>query len=1088
MASASNKDVSRDQLSTVRPELIKRTTGAVLKGLLDKLQAHSPPVINNEEAGEILQRSSVEQDQVRSLVDVVVKKGNKACEILLSYLKELDIYLYQDLDIAPLTDQGRDGTEMSLLKQTVQSIFREKFLLIAQDLETGKKQKLQDIFTDLCIIEGPRGVNDEHELSGMRPRLNETRTTSTNIKTVKLSDIFSDHYVTGKPVKKVLTLGIAGSGKTFAVQKFVLDWAEETQNQNIHLVFVLPFRQLNMHTDKDYSLFDLLQKLYPDCEELIKAFGNRKDLILFILDGLDESRLELFKTSTSDPTKKTSIAELITSLITGDLLSSALIWVTSRPAAANKKLQDRFDLVTEIQGFSERQREEYFERVIPGRAEEIIAHLKSKRSLFIMCHIPVFCHITAVVLGGDKGESCLSSKETQLSRKKPEHHQGMPKTLTEMYARYCVLQIRRMNDKYFKEEDEMCAEDKGALLIKLGKLAFKYLEKDTLIFYKKDLHECDIDVESGALQAGLCTQIFKKENAECGESMFSFVHLSVQEFLAALYMIHMHATGQTNLFITTSMQKFKWWFNKSRFNLYKVCLKKALQSQNGNFDLFVRFLLGLAPLLEPEIKPPLDAILPHLSKDVKEMSITKTVDYIKRQINKTNSSARIINLFHCLNELGDNSMVEEIDRYMSSSAEKNLTPVQCSALAYLLLMSAEVLEEFDLKKYLRSEEGLYRMLPVICISQQVLLNQCHLSKESCVLLASTVQGLHSNLQKLDMSDNDLQDEGVELLCEGLKAPQCKLVTLRLNQCHVSKASCGMLASALQVSHSNLQKLDMSDNLLQDEGVELLCEGLKVPQCKLVKLRLSFCLISEKGCAFLAAALTSNPSHLKEMDLSYNHPGEVGLKVLSARLEDPQCKLELLNTQHCGKIRLTADVRRYAFDVTLDPNTAHMLLSLSEGNRKVTRVGKEQPYPDHPDRFDSLSQVLCREGLSGRCYWEAEWSGDDGIHIGVAYKSIERKGYSGDVILGQNTKSWSLQCSTVSYYVWHNKKRTDITAPSSRSSRVGVYLDWPAGTVSFYSVSSDTLTHLHTFHSTFTEPLYPGFWVWERSSMSLCQIT
>ncbi|XP_063046033.1 NLR family CARD domain-containing protein 3-like [Engraulis encrasicolus] len=800
----------------------------------------------------------------------------------------------------------------------------------------------------------------------MRVRLDETRTTSAKTKTVQLSNIFSDHYITGEPVKNVLTLGIAGVGKTVAVKKFVLDWAEETQNKNMFLIFVLPFRELNMHTDKNYSLFDLLQKCHSNCEGLTTAFESKDKQILFVFDGLDEGRLDLFKSFISSPTEKAPVAVLISSLIKGDLLPSALIWVTSRPAAADKKLQDLFDLVTEIQGFSEDQREGYFHRAIPERAEEIISHLKSRRSLYIMCHIPVFCHITAVVM----------------------HNKYKERTKT--------------------EED---------LLIKLGKLAFKYLEKDTLIFYEKDLRECHIDVKSGALQVGLCTQIFKEETAVCGRHMFSFVHLSVQEFLAALYMLHMHATSKTNLFITSFRQKVKWLHDNSRFNLYKCCLKKALLSQNGHLDLFVRFILGLAPLLEPKIKYPLNAILPDLSEDVKEMSITKTVDYIKRQISEDISLERTINLFHCLNELGDTSLVEEIKRYMSSSTEKNLTPVQCSTLAYLLLVSAEVLDEFDLKKYLRSEEGLHRMLPVICISQRV----------------------------------------------------------QLNQCQLSKASCGMLASTLQRSYSNMQELDMSDNYLQDIGVELLCKGLKVPQCKLAKLRLSSCLISAKGCTFLAVALTSNPFHLKELDLSYNHPGKSGLKLLSARLEDPHCKLELLKYLHTT-FEWEMFMSKDACDVTLDPNTAFRHLSLSEGNREVTWVNKEQLFPDHPDRFDYYNQVLCREGLSGRCYWEVEWIWPDGAHIAVAYKSIKRKGKGDDVMMGRNAKSWSLYCSTA------------ITAPSSRSNRVGVYLDWPAGTLSFYSVSSDKLTHLHTFHSTFTEPLYPGFWVGFRSSVSLCQIT
>ncbi|XP_062396070.1 stonustoxin subunit beta-like, partial [Sardina pilchardus] len=237
----------------------------------------------------------------------------------------------------------------------------------------------------------------------------------------------------------------------------------------------------------------------------------------------------------------------------------------------------------------------------------------------------------------------------------------------------------------------------------------------------------------------------------------------------------------------------------------------------------------------------------------------------------------------------------------------------------------------------------------------------------------------------------------------------------------------------------------------------------------------------------SSALKSNPSYLKQLDLSYNHPGDSGVRELTDRLDDPNCKLETFRYDHGGECRIKPGPRKYACELTLDPNTAHKKLSLSEGNRKVTRVSERQPYPDHPERFDSCVQVLCREGLTGRCYWEAEWSGDT-ADIAVAYKSIQRKGDSDDCAFGWNAKSWRLLCSSDSYSARHNNKRTAIPAPSSRSSRVGVYLDWPAGTLSFYSVSSNTLTHLHTFHSTFTEPLYPGFSVWPDSPVSLCQIT
>ncbi|MGH0129671.1 UNVERIFIED_CONTAM: hypothetical protein FKN15_065964 [Acipenser sinensis] len=179
----------------------------------------------------------------------------------------------------------------------------------------------------------------------------------------------------------------------------------------------------------------------------------------------------------------------------------------------------------------------------------------------------------------------------------------------------------------------------------------------------------------------------------------------------------------------------------------------------------------------------------------------------------------------------------------------------------------------------------------------------------------------------------------------------------------------------------------------------------------------------------------------------------------------------------------AEFLKYSCQLTLDPNTAYREICLSEGNRKVT-WGEIQRYPDHPERFDSWEQVLCREGLSGtRCYWEIEWSGG-GAFIGVTYKGINRKGGDASCGLGFNDKSWSLYCSGSSYTAWHNNNQTAITAP--RYPRIGVYLDFNAGTLSFYGVS-DTMTLLHRFQTTFTEPLYPGFWIGSDSPVTICQL-
>ncbi|CAL8238636.1 unnamed protein product, partial [Lota lota] len=256
--------------------------------------------------------------------------------------------------------------------------------------------------------------------------------------------------------------------------------------------------------------------------------------------------------------------------------------------------------------------------------------------------------------------------------------------------------------------------------------------------------------------------------------------------------------------------------------------------------------------------------------------------------------------------------------------------------------------------------------------------------------------------------------------------------------------------------------------------------------------LSGCLVTQEGCASLASALSSNPSHLRELDLSYNHPGDSGVTLLSAGLEDPRWRLDTLSVEHGGVWRLKPALKKYACELTLDLNTAHRELSLSEDNRKVTWVGEEQSYPDHPERFDSYHQVLCREGLTGRCYWEVERKGR--VFIGVTYRGITRRGGYLDSMLGGNNKSWSLDCHDGGYYALYNGSRTDIRLPPPGSNRVGVYLDRPAGTLSFYRVSpdvggsSDTLTHIHTFQSTFPkEDLLPGFGLGGGASVSLCRL-
>ncbi|XP_076839584.1 uncharacterized protein LOC143484636 isoform X1 [Brachyhypopomus gauderio] len=482
----------------------------------------------------------------------------------------------------------------------------------------------------------------------------------------------------------------------------------------------------------------------------------------------------------------------------------------------------------------------------------------------------------------------------------------------------------------------------------------------------------------------------------------------------------------------------------------------------------------------------------------------KSCEYLTSNL-QTENSLKHLDLNN--NNLQD-SGVEQLSDGLKSSHCKletlrlagcHLTVESCKSLTSSLQTEISSLKHLDLNNNNLQDSGVEQLSDGLksshCKLETLRLAGCHLTVESCKSLTPALQTENSSLKHLDLNNNNLQDSGVEELSEGLKSSHCKLETLRLALCNLGGNTCENVASVLQLENSLLRELDLSNNDLKNSGVEQLSAGLKSSHCKLETLSLSGCLVTEEGCSSLASALSSNPSHLKELDLTYNHPGESGVKLLSARLEDPHCRLDTLRVDHTGTMIIKPGLKKYACEFTLDPNTAHRELSLSEENRKVT-CGKWQSYPDHPDRFENYWQVLsresvCGESVCGRCYWEAEWSGDAAL-IAVTYKGISRKGGSDDCWFGYNKMSWSLRCSNNRYTVRHNKKETVISVPSI-SNRVGVYVDWPAGTLSFYSVSSHThtLTNLYMFNSTFTQPLYAGIgvypdWIWgSESSVCVC---
>ncbi|KAI5613856.1 NACHT, LRR and PYD domains-containing protein 12-like [Silurus asotus] len=721
---------------------------------------------------------------------------------------------------------------------------------------------LNEIYTELYITEGDSGdVNKEHEVKQIEAASRRNPTEDTPI---KCSDIFKPLLEQDKairnvltkplseqdeePIRSILTKGVAGIGKTVSVQKFVLDWAEGKTNQDVHLIFPLPFRELNLMKEQKLSLVELLHVFFKEMKEMdisrlekvlfifdgldecrfpldfqkteMKEMDiSRLEKVLFIFDGLDECRFPLDFQKTvrvCDVTESAPVHVLLINLIKGNLLPSALIWITSRPAAADQIPSECVHRVTEVRGFNDPQKEEYFRKRISDEnlANKIITHLKSLRSLYIMCHIPVFCWISAAVLERMLGEA--ESGE-------------IPKTLTQMYTHFLIIQTNIIREKYPQEQ-----ESDEEMLPKLGKLAFQQLEKQNLIFYEEDLRECDIDATEAAVYSGVCTQIFREEFGLYQIKVFCFIHLSIQEHLAALY-VHLS-------FIKEQKNILKWnQVCETLSDVHRSAVNQAVYSQTGHFDLFLRFLLGLS--LESNQK-----LLHSLVTQTGSSSQNKeeTIQYIKEMISEDLPSEKSINLFHCLNELGDDSLVEEIQQYLKSGAQGELSPSQWSALVFVLLTSAQDLEEFDLNKYFTPDkirdEILVRVMPVIAASRKAMIRCSEITERSGKALTSVLNSETSSLREL---------------------------------------------------HLTVNTLNLSRNKLEDSGVKRLSALLENPECKVKDLRLCDCGISDEGYAALASALRSNPSHLRELNLSRNKVGDSGVKCLSAVLENPHCKLEIL---------------------------------------------------------------------------------------------------------------------------------------------------------------------------------------------------
>ncbi|XP_048028848.1 NACHT, LRR and PYD domains-containing protein 3-like isoform X2 [Megalobrama amblycephala] len=901
---------------------------------------------------------------------------------------------------------------------------------------------LNKIYTELFIINDDSDpINREHEIW----QIETTHDLNASAQTViHYNEILQPSTEENRKIMTVLTKGIAGIGKTITVQKFVLDWASGEANQDLELVFLLPFRELNL-LEGENSFFDLLCFFYPEFKEMRPISDCICDSkVLFILDGLDEYKKDLnFKSRLlSDVTEKATVDVLLVNLLRRKLLPSAHLWITSRPVAAGQLPSDIFlrGFKTQIRGFRDEQKEEYFMRQFEDLklTKDIICHLKSQKSLWILCHIPLFCWISVVVL-----KDIISSENKDLY---------MPSNLTEMYIHYLLIQTGLSHKKYQGEElsQEDALKKHDELIMKLAELAYWQLKKQNVIFREEDLMSYNISADEAHQYPGVITCVTEYKSGYYRKKLFTFIHLSVQEFFAALFAFNTFLSGnQDSLNLITAKKR-----NKSNLcDFLKDIINVALQSKNGHLDLFMCFLFGISCDSSRDL---LEGLLPPLrvsSSDIHE----KVTTYIKSLKRKDLTPERCISLVRCLFELKDTSFFEEMQDRETSWFKEPLTQFQCSCLAFQFRMSDKKHDKFDLRKYKITLEGFERFSPAIMCFRKALLKGSGFAEQHCKSLAGYLRSPNSHLTDLDLSHNALGGSALKQLSTALCDPNCQIQILNLSHNHLQSQDMELIRDVLSGENMNLRVLDLSDNPLGDSGVKILSAGLQSTNCHLEVLKLSGCQIKE-GVYQLLSSLKANPSCLRELDLRYNEHGNIGQEILK---DEYLCSLRISTGGVCGP---QPGLYKYAVTLTFDPQTANEYLHLNENNTVATRQKEKQQLPDNDERFDRCNQVLCRPPLPERCFFAVDVIGPD-IHVGVACEGMERKGASDRVRLGRNEMSWSLYCSDNECVAQHNQKTVSIPTESIR--KIGVFLDREAGSLCFYSLSPP-IKLLYMFDADFPE--------------------
>uniref|UniRef100_A0A8C8SRS5 NLR family CARD domain containing 3 n=1 Tax=Pelusios castaneus TaxID=367368 RepID=A0A8C8SRS5_9SAUR len=780
---------NRVWINRYRKQLVKSISPQFLEEIIGYMRKRD--LLTAEEAGQVQEASSL-SEQVKVVMDLLAGKGSHASQSLQTYIETTN---------SQLVDAGAELGQLERLTN----------LLLVEGL-TDIQQKEHDVMQ----IEATKGMRNVY-------------------KKIPLEKLFLPLSKVSIPPRISVTVGAAGIGKSTLVKLFVYTWAKGELNKDTVFVLPLTFRELN--TYEKLSAERLIRSAFPHITEPT-FITNGTARTLLILDGLDEFKTPLDFSNTivcTDPKKEIQVDSLITNIIRGNLFPEASIWVTSRPTVANQIPGGLVDRMTEIRGFGAGEIEDFLNQMFlenKDLSSQVLSHLKANRSLYTMCTVPAFCWIAGSSMGYFL-KNCTDQFQEMAT---------VPKTLSEIYSYYFKMALS--SDWQEKQREtpriEQTINNGKKIIGNLGRLAFYGLLKRKYVFYEQDIKAYGADLSS--LQGSLCNRILLKEDMQFS-TVYYFSHLTLQEFLAATYYYASAKRAIFDLFTESGMSWPKFGF----LNHFKNAIQRSLQSEDGQLDIFVRFLSGL---LSPQVNKLLSGWL--LVKGEHESFRSHAISFLQSCLNTDYViSSRTVNIMQCLYEVQHMELAKTVEEAMKTeSLAGMLTPVNCSVLAYLLQVSEVCLEETNLSHCLTYH---------ICKS---LLSQ---------LLFCT---------NLRLDNNNFKDNVMELLGSVLSVKDCQIQKMSLAENQISNKGAKALARSLMVNRS-LMVLDLRSNSIGPKGAKALADALKINQV-LLSLNLQKNSIGPQGAKQLSEALKQN-GNLRELILSSNCVGDTGSVALAEAL-------------------------------------------------------------------------------------------------------------------------------------------------------------------------------------------------------------